>query len=136
MYNARVFVVGRVWKHSRIYLFRKNMVRLGWGSYAFKQARMGMSTPETDLRRRFSEQLNAHSEQLNATMRHLGTESVAFTLGRHQFENHSKKTPHPSTDKDECRLGTKRLLGHFEFTCLNCKEIDQSFLSSHGDLNV
>ena len=54
---------------SRICLFRKNMVRLGWGSYAFKQARMGMSTPETDLRRRFSEQLNAHSEQLNATMR-------------------------------------------------------------------
>jgi hypothetical protein len=68
---------------SRIYLFRKNMVRLGWGSYAFKQARMGMSTPETDLRRRFSEQLNAHSELLNATMRHLGTELVAFTLGSH-----------------------------------------------------
>ena len=68
---------------GRIYLFRKNMVRLGWGSYAFKQARMGMSTPETDLRRRFSEQLNAHSELLNATMRHLGTELVAFTLGRH-----------------------------------------------------
>ena len=60
-------------------------MRLGWGSYAFKQARMGMSTPETDLRRRFSEQLNAHSELLNATMRHLGTELVAFTLGSHMY---------------------------------------------------
>ena len=32
VYNARVFVVGHVWKHGRIYLFRKNMVRLGWGT--------------------------------------------------------------------------------------------------------
>ena len=42
-----------------------------------------MSTPETVLRRCLSEQLNAHSEQLNATMRHHGTELVAFTLGSH-----------------------------------------------------
>ena len=93
VYNARVFVVGHVWKHGRIYLFRKNMVRLGWGNYAFKQARMGMSTPETDLRRCFSEQLNAHSEQLNATMRHHGTELVAFTLGSHPKKQNSNFVP-------------------------------------------
>ena len=61
------------------------MVRLGWGNYTLKQAGMGMSTPETGQRRRFSEQLNAHSEQLNETMRHNGTELVAFTLGSDQF---------------------------------------------------
>jgi len=83
MYNARVFVVGHVWKHSRIYLFRKNMVRTGWGNFVLKRPRGGPNRPPGRGKRHLSEQLNAHSEELNATMCHQGTELVAFTVGSH-----------------------------------------------------
>ena len=84
-YNARILFVGCVWKHSRIYLFRKNMMRLGWGNFALKRPRSGQNRLPGRRERRFWEQLNAHSEQLNATMCHQGTDLVAFTLGSHQF---------------------------------------------------
>ena len=66
---------------GRIYLFRKNMVRPGWGNHALKRGRRHTSPPRTTILERFSEQLNAHSEQLNATMCHHDTILVAFTLG-------------------------------------------------------
>ncbi len=61
------------------------MVRLGWGNYARKRGWMPTSPSRTTLLKRFPEQLNAHSEQLNATMGHHGTELLAFTLGSDHF---------------------------------------------------
>ena len=79
---ARAFrAVGRGVPPSRIYLFRKNMVRTGWGNFALKRPRGGPDRLHGRGKRQLSEQLNAHSEELNATMRHHGTELVAFTLG-------------------------------------------------------
>lgn len=66
---------------GRIYLFRKNMVRPGWGNHALKRGRRHTSPPRTTILERFPEQLNTHSEQLNATMCHHDTILVAFTLG-------------------------------------------------------
>ena len=70
---------------GRIYLFRKNMVRPGWGNHALKRGRRHTSPPRTTILERFSEQLNAHSEQLNATMCRQGTDLVAFTLTSHRL---------------------------------------------------
>ena len=69
---------------SRIYLFRKNTVRLGWGNSARKRPRGGKNRRPGRCERRSWEQLNAHSEQLNATMCRQGTVLVAFTLTSHQ----------------------------------------------------
>ena len=78
----------RAVKASRIYLFRKKKKRfyshlsgngkMGWGNHASKRGWMPTSTSQPPLLKWFS-------EQLNATMRHLGTELVAFTLGSHLF---------------------------------------------------
>ena len=59
-------------------------MRLGWGNFALKRPRGGQNRLPGRCERRFWEQLNAHSEQLNATMCHQGTDLVAFTLGSHQ----------------------------------------------------
>ena len=56
------------------------MVRLGWGNFALKQPSGGRNRRSGRRERHLPEQLNAHSEELNATMRHHGTELVAFTL--------------------------------------------------------
>ena len=56
---------------------RKNTVRLGW-----ERPRGEENRRPRRRRRRSWEQLNAHSEQLNATMCRQGT--VAFTLTSHQ----------------------------------------------------
>ena len=85
VYNAHVFVVGHVWKHSRIHLFRKNTMRTGWGDFALKRPRGGQNRLPGRGERQLSEQLNAHSEQPNATMCHQGTKLVAFTLGSDLF---------------------------------------------------
>ena len=69
---------------SRIYLFRKNTVRLGWGNSARKRPRGGQNRRPGRRKRRFWEQLNANSEQLNATMCRQGTVLVAFTLTSHR----------------------------------------------------
>ena len=53
VYNARVFVVGHAWNHSRIYLFRKNMMRLGWGNFALKRPRGGQNRLPRRCERRF-----------------------------------------------------------------------------------
>ena len=72
---------------GRIYLFRKNMVRPGWGNHALKRGRRHTSPPRTTILERFPEQLNAHSEQLNAAMCHHDTILVAFTLGSDPLES-------------------------------------------------
>ena len=60
------------------------MMRLGWGNFALKRPRGGQNRLPGRCERRFWEQLNAHSEQLNATMCHQCTDLVAFTLGSHE----------------------------------------------------
>lgn len=60
---------------------------LGWGNYAPEQAPPARIPPHTARSRPFSEQLNAHSEQLNATMGLYGTNLVAFTLTSDQIYN-------------------------------------------------
>ena len=61
------------------------MVRLGWGNFALKQPSGVRNRRSGRRERHLSEQLNAHSEELNATMRHHGTELVAFTLTSDQL---------------------------------------------------